>query len=201
MIVVFQKSHNGVVLQIFTSWIFVILEKLFLLVWGFNWSKLLKQHNNNLSLHSKYLLVQTNKTNTRKRCEIHSKLTKKTPERRLVSLLLTSAFLCVSIVAFEQMNVCCTVIKTCSYLKNYNKHWMGISLKVKHKHMTTISIHTSLYPRYLPIDPTGIYLNTITTWVICSKLTTKKPDRRNWRRSSVFLTLNTFLTLLHCFLC
>ena len=45
--------------------------------------------NEPLSKPSRQLLVQVNNRNTRTRCEICSKLTIKTPERRLVSLLLT----------------------------------------------------------------------------------------------------------------
>ena len=49
-----------------------------------------------------------------------------------------------------------------------------------------------LFVRYLDI-PAGIYLlkvnngNTRTRCEICSKLTIKTPERRQWRRSGVFI--------------
>ena len=45
----------------------------------------------------------------------------------------------------------------------------------------------------LPLIPTGIYLckvnnrNTRTRCEICSKLTIKIPERRQWRRSGIFI--------------
>ena len=66
--------------------------------------------------------------------------------------------------------------------KTFNSHYINIVKSTTGKH-----------PTKLGTFPAGIYLlkvnnrNTRTRCEICSKLTIKTPERRQWRRSGVFI--------------
>ena len=89
-------------------------------------------------LHAnKYLLKNSNK-NTGKRCEIYSKLTKSPGQRQwgLSGVFIVNfehmlhLFLSVSIVDFEQVNVCCVIVSLLKYCKMVWKDFNPVFLTV-----------------------------------------------------------------------
>ena len=67
-----------------------------------------------------------------------------------------------------------------------------LSIKVFQNNLLVYSIKF-LIKTFIVLNPAGIYLfkvnnrNTRTRWEICSKLTINTPERRQWRRSGVFI--------------